>query len=56
MDFYGNTVASESAEILQNPKRYYIVVYAWLPCDILAFVDVNANGATAVDYGFLLCP
>jgi hypothetical protein len=56
MDFYGNTVASECAEILQNPKRYYIVVYGWLPCDILPFVDVNANGATAVDYGFLLCP
>jgi hypothetical protein len=56
MDFYGNTGASECAEIWQNPKRYYNVVYGWLPCDILLFVDVNANGSAAVDYGFLLCP
>jgi hypothetical protein len=55
MDFYGNTVAREYAETLQNPKRYYIAVYGWLPSDILSFVDVNANSATAVDYGFLLC-
>jgi hypothetical protein len=45
MDFYGNTGTSECAEIWQNPKRYYIVVYGWLPCDILLFVDVNANSA-----------
>jgi hypothetical protein len=56
MDFYGNTGTSECAEIWQNPKRYYIVVYGRLPYDILSFVDVNANGAAAVDYGFFLCP
>jgi hypothetical protein len=56
MDFYGNTGPSEYAEILQNPKRYYIVVYGRSPYDILSFVDVKANGAAAVDYGFFLCP
>jgi hypothetical protein len=56
MDFYGNTGTSEYAEIWQNPKGYYIVVYGWSPYDILSFVDVKANGAAAVDYGFFLCP